>query len=81
MHMPRRRMGNSAGMILSKPVLAELVNKAGDSCSEKKEAMPTRAKAHPRSGWAATASEIAMAGDDGLVWPEFGNTGDNGLAW
>jgi antitoxin MazE len=79
-----RRMGNSAGIILPKPVLAELGVKAGDDLSLTLEAgrvVLAPAKAPPRTGWAEAAKAIADAGDDGLVWPEFGNAGDDALTW
>jgi antitoxin MazE len=34
---------------------------------------------HPRRGWAADSAAIAAAGEDGLVWPEFGNEDDKNL--
>ena len=39
------------------------------------------AKRHPRAGWADAAKHIAEGGDDALVWPDFGNTGDADLKW
>jgi antitoxin MazE len=79
-----RRMGNSAGIILPKPVLAELGVKAGDELSltlETGRVVLTPAKSHPRAGWAEAAREIADSDDDRLVWPEFGNAGDDALEW
>lgn len=38
------------------------------------------AEPHPREGWAEAAALIAAAGDDKLVWPEFGN-GDEDWTW
>ena len=79
-----RRMGNSAGIILPKLVLAELGVKAGDDLSlilEKGRVILTPANAHPRAGWADAAAEIAASGGDDVVWPEFGNAGDDALAW
>jgi antitoxin MazE len=79
-----RRMGNSAGIILPKPVLAELGVKAGDDLSltlEQGRIILTPAKTHSRTGWAEAAKNIADSGDDGLVWPPFGNAGDDELAW
>jgi len=35
----------------------------------------------PREGWAEAFREIAEAGDDALIWPEFGNDGDDELTW
>jgi hypothetical protein len=36
---------------------------------------------HPRAGWSVIARALAKAGDDRLVWPEFGNEDDVKLAW
>jgi len=38
-------------------------------------------KPNPREGWAKDSQRIAEAGDDALVWPEFGNEGDAELVW
>lgn len=79
-----RRMGNSAGIILPKPLLVELGIKAGDAVSltlEKGRLVLTPARQHPREGWAEASKEIAASGDDTLVWPEFGNDGDDDLRW
>jgi hypothetical protein len=38
---------------------------------------PTKRK--PRAGWAEAFQEIAEAGDDALVWPEFPNQEDADL--
>ncbi len=79
-----RRMGNSSGIILPKFVLTELGVKAGDGLSLTFEAgklVLTPIKPHPRIGWSDAAKAIAAHGDDSLVWPEFGNAGDDALAW
>lgn len=34
-----------------------------------------------RDGWREASKEIAAAGDDALVWPEFTNEGDKEMAW
>ena len=84
MRAPIRRMGNSAGIILPKPVLAELGVAAGDDLSltlERGRVVLVPTKAHPRAGWAEAAKEIGTSCDDPLVWPEFGNAGDDDLAW
>lgn len=39
------------------------------------------AKRCPRAGWAEASRKIAEAGDDALVWPEFGNAEDEDLVW
>lgn len=79
-----RRMGNSAGIILPKPVLAELGVKVGDDLSpslEKGRVVLVPAKGHPRAGWAEAARDIAASGDDALIWPEYGVAGDDRLVW
>jgi antitoxin MazE len=79
-----RRMGNSAGIILPKPVLAELGVAVGDDLSlslENGRVVLVPAAAHPRAGWAEAARAAVAAGDDGLVWPEFANDEDNALTW
>jgi antitoxin MazE len=38
-------------------------------------------KRKPREGWGETFREIAEAGDDALVWPEFPNADDDDLCW
>jgi antitoxin MazE len=79
-----QRIGNSAGIILPKPVLTELGVTTGDALTLTLEGgrvilMP--AEAHPRAGWADAAQAVAAAGDDLLVWPEFPNEDDKTLEW
>ena len=79
-----RKMGNSSGIIIPKPMLAEIGMKAGDNVEM--AIMDGRIviepmKNHPRSGWAEDAKRIALAGDDGLVLGEFSNDGDDALTW
>jgi antitoxin MazE len=85
MRAPVRRMGNSSGIILPKPILAQLGVEVGDdlelSLEEGRRLVLVPSSDHPRAGWAEVAQEIAMAGDDALVWPEFGNEDDVDLAW
>ena len=79
-----RRMGNSSGVIIPKPVLAQLGVTVGDSLDLAVEAgrlVLVPVPAHPRAGWAEAARQVAEAGDDAPVWPEFGNEGDADLQW
>jgi antitoxin MazE len=76
------RIGNSQGVIIPKPLLAQ-VGLSGDvEMSVERDAIvlrrPTRA---PREGWADDAKALVEAGDGDLVWPEFANIGDDELAW
>ena len=79
-----RRMGNSQGVIIPKPLLAEIGVKAGDKVDMKVERgkiVMARSKRKPREGWAEASKALAAAGERGLVWPEFGNEGDKDWTW
>lgn len=79
-----KRFGNSAGVLIPKPLLAEFGAQAGDNVELKVEAgrlVIEHVTASPRRGWAEDAKRLAEAGDDALAWPEFGNTGDDELTW
>jgi antitoxin MazE len=79
-----RKFGNSAGVIIPKPLLSEIGAKAGDSVELKVEAgrlVIERTRSQPRNGWAEDAKRLAEARDDGLVWPEFANEGGETLEW
>jgi antitoxin MazE len=79
-----RKMGNSAGIIVPKPILQELGVKAGDQLEmsfEEGKLTLAPIKRHPRLGWSQAAKKIAKSGDDRLVWPEFGNTEDEACKW
>ncbi|HYF23161.1 MAG TPA: AbrB/MazE/SpoVT family DNA-binding domain-containing protein [Caulobacteraceae bacterium] len=79
-----RRMGNSSGVIIPKPLLAELGTEAGDEID-----MTVRdgllviapVKKTVREGWAEDARRLASQGDDALAWPEFGVEEDGALEW
>ena len=79
-----RRMGNSSGVIIPKPILTELGIEAGDDLDlslDEGRIVLAPAKRNPRAGWAAAAKRINEAGDDALVWPEFANEDDADLKW
>jgi antitoxin MazE len=79
-----KKIGNSAGVLIPKPLLAEIGAKTGDSIDLTVEngriVMELVAKA-PRVGWAEASKRLAAEGDEGLVWPEFANEGDDQLTW
>jgi len=77
-------MGNSSGVIIPKPMLKEIGATAGDKVDltiEDGKIVLSAPKKHPREGWADDAAAIAAAGEDGLIWPEFGNEDDEKLTW
>lgn len=79
-----RSIGNSKGIVLPKPVLAQvgLEEATGAELSVENGAIVLR-KASPaaREGWAQAAQKVAAQGDDVLVMGEFGNDGDAELSW
>jgi len=84
MHMSIRQIGNSQGVVIPKPVLAQLGldAKAGVEMTIEDGALVLRRPASPaRTGWAEAARRIAEAGDDELVMGEFGNAEDSELVW
>ncbi len=79
-----RKLGNSAGVIIPKSVLAELGLSAGDAVDlrlENGHLILAPVRQTNRAGWADASRAIAAAGDDALVWPAFGNAGDADLTW
>jgi len=79
-----RKLGNSSGVIIPKSMLAEIGIAAGDAVDlslEDGRIAITPVKRRPREGWAEASRAIANAGDNALVWPEFGNIGDDELTW
>jgi antitoxin MazE len=62
-----RKMGNSHGVIMPKPLLAEVGTKA--------------IRSRPRVGWAEASKQLAATRDGDLVWPEFRNDADKHLKW
>jgi antitoxin MazE len=79
-----RKMGNSSGVIIPKPILAQIGVERGDDLDlslDHDRIVLAPARRHPRTGWADAAKRIANAADDALVWPEFANSDDADLEW
>ena len=79
-----RKLGNSSGVIIPKPMLTALGITAGDEVElslVEGRIVLAPARQRPRQGWAENSRRIAAAGDDALVWPEFGNDDDEALIW
>jgi len=77
-----RKIGNSSGIVLPKPVLDHLHLSAGDIIDldlEKGRIIISPSPRHPRAGWATAAAELAREGDDAPIWPAFANDGDEAL--
>jgi antitoxin MazE len=79
-----RKMGNSSGVIIPKPFLAQIGAQSGedvDMAIEDGRIIISAPRRAPREGWADASRAIAEAEDDRLVWPEFGNADDTTLKW
>jgi antitoxin MazE len=77
-----RRLGNSQGILIPKPLLQQvgLVDQA-DLRVEGDALVVRRPKAAPRSDWAAASRRLAAASEAALAMPEFANEQDAELVW
>ncbi len=79
-----RRMGNSAAILLPKPVLAHLRVSAGDMLDldlQDGRVVLSPAERHPREGWAEAAKALADAGEQPLEWPDVQDPSDDEWTW
>jgi antitoxin MazE len=77
-----RRLGNSRGVIIPKPLLEEAgLEKEAEIALERGAIVLRKPQQSPRQGWAEASRKLAEAGDDKLVWPEFANWDDENLQW
>jgi antitoxin MazE len=85
MHSALRKIGNSTGIVLPKPVLAQIGLASGatlDLTVEDGRLIGTPIERPVRAGWAEAAAVIAASGEAPLPdWGDFGNEGDIELAW
>jgi antitoxin MazE len=82
MEVTIRKMGNSQGVLIPKPILAQLGLEATADLQVRDGVIEIRAvRRNPREGWADDARRIAGEGGAALVWPELANEGDADLVW
>ena len=82
MEVAIRKMGNSQGVLIPKPILAQLGLDGTADLQVRNGVIEIRAvRRNPREGWADDARRLAQQGDDALVWPEVANEGDTELVW
>lgn len=77
-----RRMGNSQGVLIPKPLLAEVALEHEAVMTIEGDALvlrPVRAK--KRQGWAQASKRIAEAGEDAPVWPTLDHAEDASWQW
>jgi antitoxin MazE len=82
MEVAIRKMGNSQGVLIPKPILAQIGLEERADLQVRDGVIEIRPlRRNPREGWAEDARQLAAQGDDALVWPEFANEGDDKLVW
>ena len=82
MEVTIRKMGNSQGVLIPKPILAQVGLEGTADLQVRDGVIEIRPlRRNPREGWAADAQRVAAQGDDALVWPELANAGDDELVW
>jgi len=75
-------MGNSQGVLIPKPILAQLGLEDEVEMEVENDAIVLRKpQKKARQGWADASKAIAHAGDDELVMGEFPNVDDAELSW
>ena len=82
MEVAIRKMGNSQGVLIPKPILAQLGLEGTADLQVRDGVIEIRAiRRNPREGWAEDARRLAGQGGDALVWPKVANQGDDELVW
>lgn len=82
MEVAIRKMGNSQGVLIPKPILVQLGFEGVADLQVRDGVLEVRAvRRNPRDGWAEDAQRLAELGEDVPVWPEFANAGDSDLVW
>lgn len=82
LHVPLRAIGNSRGVVIPKPFLAQAgLDAAVDMTIEGSAIVLRKPAARVREGWAKAAQSLAARGGDALVMGEFANENDADLIW
>lgn len=82
MEVAVRKMGNSQGVLIPKPILAQVGLEGSADLQVRDGVIEIRpVRRNPREGWDRDAQRLAAQGGDALVWPELGNEGDEELVW
>ena len=82
MEVAIRRMGNSQGVLIPKPILAQLGLEGTADLQVRDGVIEIRAiRRNPREGWADDARRLAAQGSDAPVWPDVATKGDVGRVW
>ena len=82
MEVAIRKMGNSQGVLIPKPLLAQIGLEGTADLQVRDGVIEIRpVRRNPREGWELDAQRLAGEGGDALVWPEIANEADDKLVW
>jgi antitoxin MazE len=82
MEVAIRKMGNSQGVLIPKPILAQVGLEGSADLQVRNGVIEIRpVRRNPRDGWDQDAQRLASEGGDALVWPELANSGDDEWVW
>ena len=77
-----RKMGNSQGVLIPKPLLAQAgLESEAEMVIENGCIVLRRPRVDPREGWSAASQRVAALNGDVPVWPDFTNEADADLRW
>jgi antitoxin MazE len=77
-----RRMGDSWGVLIPRPLLKQIGLEGQAEIRIEGDALVLRRpKTAPRAGWAEASRKVAAGGDDALVLPEFAHEAGAELNW
>jgi antitoxin MazE len=77
-----RRLGNSRGVLIPKPLLKQVgLEEQAEILVEGNTLVLRKPRKTPRQGWAEAAKEIAARGEDKLVLGDFANEADVDWTW
>ena len=82
MEVAIRKMGNSQGVLIPKPILAQVGLEGSADLQVRDGVIEIRpVRRDPRAGWADDSLRVAQQGGDALVWRELANKGDDEWIW
>jgi len=77
-----RRIGNSLGVVIPKPILAQVGLSDQAELTVERGAIVLRKPRKPaRAGWSQAAESVAVQGEDELLMGDFANSIDLELEW
>ena len=77
-----RRIGNSHGVILPKPLLSQLNLGTEVELTIEQDAIVLRKpRGRVRQGWSKAGKRLGDRSEHHLIWPEFPNRSDAKLKW